>query len=116
MLRNILTIIVVHTFFFIEKVFAAIPQGVLPDNSAKLPSGDISTQFLPQVIKTILSVTGVIVFVMFILSGIFFLTARGNDDQLGKAKNILIYSLVGVVIIAVSYAIILGVTEFEFNK
>jgi len=33
------------------------------------------------------------------------MTAAGNDDQVGKAKKILIQAIIGIIIVTASYAI-----------
>ena len=45
-------------------------------------------------------------FVGFVVAGFFYVTAYGNEEQLQKAKKILIWSVVGLLLVIMSYAII----------
>lgn len=44
-------------------------------------------------------------FVGFVVAGFFYVTAYGNEEQLGKAKKILIWSAVGLILVIASYSI-----------
>ena len=44
-------------------------------------------------------------FVGYVVAGFMYVTAFGNDDQLGKAKKILIWSSLGLILVILSYAI-----------
>lgn len=45
-------------------------------------------------------------FVGFVVAGFFYVTAYGADEQLQKAKKILIWSVVGLILVITSYAIV----------
>ena len=45
-------------------------------------------------------------FVGLVIAGFFYITAYGNEEQLGKAKKILIWSAVGLILVMASYTII----------
>ena len=45
-------------------------------------------------------------FVGFVVAGFFYVTAYGNEEQLGKAKKILIWSVVGLILVIASYSIV----------
>lgn len=69
--------------------------------------GDLITKFLP----IILGIGGFIAVIMIIISGIELTMSGGNPDGANAAKNRLIYSLVGFVLIVLAYA----VTKFIDN-
>ncbi len=58
------------------------------------------------VINKILGVVGSIALVMFIYGGFVWMTAGGNTDKVQKAKNILVWSTLGLIMIFSSYSII----------
>lgn len=58
-----------------------------------------------QIIGLALSFVGVIFLVLMIYAGIMWMTAQGNDQQVGKAKNLLINAIIGLVIVFAAYAI-----------
>ncbi|MFH1522454.1 MAG: hypothetical protein ABIE43_01385 [Patescibacteria group bacterium] len=57
------------------------------------------------VIRVILSFLGVIFLVLMIYGGYIWMTARGNDQGIEKAKTIIRNSLIGLAIILAAYAI-----------
>jgi hypothetical protein len=50
-------------------------------------------------------------FVGFVVAGFFYVTAYGNEQQLEKAKKILIWSVVGLLLVIASYTIIQFLTS-----
>ena len=45
-------------------------------------------------------------FVGFVVAGFFYVTAYGNEEQLQKAKKILIWSVVGLILVIMSFTIV----------
>jgi hypothetical protein len=72
--------------------------GYNPDT--KLPENIIST-----VINTVLSFLGVIFLILIMYAGFLWMTARGNEQRLEKAKDTLTAAIIGLLIIASAYAI-----------
>lgn len=58
------------------------------------------------IINTMLFIVGMLAVVMIIFSGIRYITAHGDKGQVDSAKNTLIYSIVGLVIAILAYAIV----------
>jgi len=50
-------------------------------------------------------------FVGFVVAGFFYSTAFGNDEQLEKAKKILIWSTVGIILVIFSFTIVQFLTS-----
>ncbi len=78
-------------------------------NSAKTAS--LSTQAsLPQIIGNILNYllgfVGVILLIMLIYGGILWMTAGGSEDNMKKAKGYIVNSIIGLIVILASYAIL----------
>jgi len=61
---------------------------------------------LGSIIKVVLGVIGSIAFIMFIYGGMFMLTSRGNPDMITRGKNILIWSVIGLLVIFGSYVFV----------
>ena len=55
---------------------------------------------------------GVIAVIVIIVGGIMYATAAGNSGSITKAKNLILYSVVGLVVIIIAYA----VTYFVLGK
>ena len=59
-----------------------------------------------NIINTLLFLVGVIAVIVIIVSGIRFVTANGNQDQVTSARNGIIYSCVGLAVSLMAYAIV----------
>ena len=57
------------------------------------------------VITTVLTFVGVIFLVLAIYGGYTWMLARGNEQEVEKAKNILINAVIGLVVVIAAYAI-----------
>ena len=64
------------------------------------------TGIVKTVIDTMLFIVGVLAVIMIIFSGIRYITAHGDKGQVESAKNTLIYSIVGLVVAIVAYAVV----------
>lgn len=61
---------------------------------------------LGKIIKSVLGIVGSLALVMFIYGGITWMLSAGNQEQVTKGKNILIWAAAGIVIIFISYALV----------
>ena len=64
------------------------------------------TSIVGTIVNTMLFIVGVLAVIMIIYSGIRYITAHGDKGQVESAKNTLIYSIVGLVVAIVAYAIV----------
>jgi len=69
-----------------------------------------------NVIKWALGLLGLAAVIMMIYGGFVWLTARGNQNQIDKAKRILINAAIGLVIVLLSWAIVLLILRFTVLK
>ena len=82
-----------------------------PSNEGKIvnPLGPNGVASIPDFIKTllegVLKVGIPIVALAIIYCGFLFVSARGNSEKLGKAKDALLYTLIGAAILLGSWAI-----------
>lgn len=72
--------------------------------SATYDSGYFATR-AGSIIGVILSFVGVLFLGLMIYAGIMWMTASGNEQQVTKAKNLLINATIGIVIVFAAYAI-----------
>lgn len=59
-----------------------------------------------RVVKGLMSFMGMILFVFYIYAGLLWMLASGNDEQITKAKNILVWATLGVAVMLGSYVIV----------
>ena len=81
--------------------------GALPDNIS-------AESVMSAAIKIILQVAMFLVLIGIIVSAIYYVISLGNEDNIAKAKNIILYLVVGMVIIMAAYGIVTGLAQFEF--
>ena len=85
--------------FFIES-----PSGI--QATAKGTLG----QNITTIINYFLGILGLIAVVFLIYAGVLMVTAGGNEEQVKKAKKIITYAVIGIVIILLSFTIVQFVT------
>lgn len=83
------------------------------DYIASLPDADPGL-VLGQITYYALIVANLLAFLSFLASGVFMVVSQGNDEQLGKAKSMLNYTVLAMVICAVALAIVTGITKLQF--
>ena len=96
-------------FFHINSALAAStdiwnnPQGVQAPSAAAQGS---FTDNVTRMINYFLGILGLIAVGFLIYSGILMVTAGGNEEQIGKARKIITYAVIGIVIVLLSYTIV----------
>jgi len=65
-----------------------------------------------NVVVSILSLAGIVLFVMLIIGGFRYLTSGGNPESATAAQKTITYAIIGIVIIALSYLILYFIYEF----
>lgn len=59
-----------------------------------------------RIINFFLGFLGILAVIMVIYGGIRYVTSAGNDEGVGAAKKIILYSVVGLIIVLLSFVII----------
>ncbi|MEK7072917.1 MAG: pilin [Patescibacteria group bacterium] len=73
---------------------------------AGLPTSETSLPVLVgTILNSVLSLVGVIFLVIIVWGGFLWMTARGNDQQVEKAKQLITSAVIGLIIIAGGYTI-----------
>ncbi len=63
------------------------------------------------VIKAILSITGLIFLILMVYAGMLWMTARGDEGQIDKSKEIIQAAIIGLAVTVSAYAITVFVTS-----
>ncbi|MEK7139351.1 MAG: pilin [Patescibacteria group bacterium] len=79
-----------------------------------LTSTDIRTT-VANIINVALTLLGIIALVIIVFAGFKWMTAGGNDDQIGEARKMMVAGVVGLAIILSAYAIAKFVIESLLN-
>ncbi len=95
---------------------------ILPNRSAHseyakdLPDGSLTREFLPAMIDIIFYLTGAAITVVITYAGYLHVTNFGDQEQNSKANKLLYWGALGIAVMALSYAIVWGITNLAFNR
>jgi hypothetical protein len=99
--------------FYVNNAFAQgaaffdNPQtGAAPSATAQGTLG----QNITTIINFFLGLLGLISVAFLIYAGVLMVTAGGNEEQVGKAKKIITYAVIGIIIILLAYTVVQFVT------
>ena len=95
-------------FSFAPAAFAQlISPGDAPSAISTATGGQGSARQLVLTILTFfLGFLGLLAVIMIIYGGILYVSAAGNQDSIDKGKKIIMYAIIGLVIILLSFAIV----------
>lgn len=68
------------------------------------------TSYLGTIIKTVLAISGTLFFILMVYAGFRWMTARGEEDKITKARGTLIGAIIGLAVLIAAYAITSFVT------
>jgi len=63
-------------------------------------------KIIGQVINGVLGVVGSLALIMFIYGGFTWMTAAGSSEKVTKGKDILVWAVIGLIVIFMSYAFV----------
>ena len=102
----ILTFVLVLPFFvFAETKTLRTLREIGKGAKYETATSNTTFEIIGTVIGIFLSFLGVIFTILIVYSGILWMTAKGNEEQMGKAMAIIKSSIIGLVIVTSSYAI-----------
>ena len=82
-------------------------------DAAKIPNTESGVpQLVGKIIQAALSLVATIFFFLMVYGGFLWMTARGNTDQISKAKDLITQAIVGVAVISAAWAI----TSFVISR
>lgn len=98
----------IASLFFVDPAMA---QLILPtDNPEQVASGTFWDGSFRQAVKTVINFVlfflGLVSVAFIIYGGFLYITSQGDDQATEKAKNIIIYAAIGIIIVLVSYALV----------
>ena len=64
------------------------------------------SSYIGKIIKNVLGIVGALALLLLVYGGISMIIAAGNETKIAKAKSIIVYTAIGLVVIFSSYTII----------
>ena len=86
-----------------------VSSGFTPDKAADSTSGLSQTPvytIIMNVMNWLLGIVGVLAVIAFVISGILYLTAAGDEEQIEKAKATMMYAIIGLVIALIGLIVV----------
>jgi len=84
-----------------------ITSGDVPSNVALSTGGEGSIRTLIlKIVNFFLGFLGLIAVIMIIYGGITYVTSAGNEEKAGEAKKIIMYAIIGIIIVLISFALV----------
>lgn len=62
-------------------------------------------EFIGNIISWVVGLLGVLLVALFVYGGVIYATSIGNEERIDTGKKIMLYAIIGVVIIAIAFAI-----------
>lgn len=69
-----------------------------------LPEQDLP-ELVARIIQWVIGIIGVVLVALFVYGGVVYATSIGNEERVDTGKKIMLYAIIGVVIIAIAFAI-----------
>ncbi len=69
---------------------------------------------ISKTIKIILAMTMSLTIVALVIAGIFYMISEGDEEDVGKAKSIIVYLVIGMAIMAAAYGVTSGISKVDF--
>lgn len=74
--------------------------------NTNLPRAHANSSALHDVLQIVFAILGALAVLMIVLGGLRFITAQGNPQETGKARNTIIYAIVGLLIAIAAEALV----------
>lgn len=103
-------IALISSAFLLLSASAAFAQWSTSNYSGYgLPASSIYNIIL-NIMRWLLAIFGFVAIIGFVISGVMYLTSAGDDDQQEKAKNQMMWSIIGVIVGLVGFVVLYAVT------
>ncbi len=110
-MKKLLFILLIGTFLITPSLLLVSAQGGgMPEEILK-DMGDVE-RLLESMVRWMWMVAGFVVIIFFLYAGFLFVTAGGNDEQVNKAKGVVKWALVGVVVMLLATSVMQVMQSF----
>ncbi len=88
--------------FFLNKIIAITID--VPTDLQKAPTS--LSDVIKNITNVLLWIVGVVAVIVLIIGGLMYITSAGDTEKTKRAKDAILYAVVGIVIAALAYAIV----------
>ena len=95
-------------------IFAQIVKDCDPASGVSCEANQLSdlTGVFGRIISSLLPIGGIILFVMLIVGGFYFIFSGGDPRRVEGARNTITYAVIGIVVLAAAFLIIQIIANF----
>lgn len=92
-------------------------MNMIPVAHAQLGVGEPATisqleDVFSSLLSAVIPLAGIVLFIMLIIAGFQYITSAGDPKKAGAATNTLTFAVLGLVLVALAYLIIVVIAEF----
>jgi len=87
-------------------LFPACSAGSNPDTEVCKSTSDNAGSLIQTVVNTLLYILGAVAVIMIVVGGIRYTTSNGEAAQIKSAKDTILYSVIGLVVAMLAWAIV----------
>ena len=97
---------------FLTAPMTAFAQWSTSNYSGTGLAGTSITTLIVNAMNWLLYILGFAAIIGFVISGILYLTAYGEQSQIDKAKNAMLYSIVGILLALIGFIVVRAISGF----
>jgi hypothetical protein len=75
-------------------------------NDLKVPKTPLTNSSVDDVLKLVFGFAGAVALIIIVLGGFKYVISQGNPQETAKAKNTIIYAIIGLVVCLAAFSII----------
>ncbi len=83
-----------------------LPASVLEANGCNAGSEDKLPNLITNILNAVIGIVGFVAVVFVIIGGINYMTSAGNSEKTKKARDTILYALIGIVVCVLAYVIV----------
>jgi succinate dehydrogenase/fumarate reductase cytochrome b subunit len=109
LLRHGASLVIVLTFLAVPMVvFGQWETGISNAQSSGVPEATV-TNIIRTIMNWLLAILGFLGIIGFVIAGIMYLVAAGDEKMIDRAKTAMTYSIVGIIVALIGFVIIRAV-------
>jgi hypothetical protein len=84
----------------------SLAQVVINSDEINVPQGNLTDNSVQNMIRLVFGIAGGIALIVVTISGFKYVMSQGNPQETAKAKNTLLYALIGLAVCVTAFAIV----------